>query len=208
MYEWGLGTGVGGWAWDGIGDQAGKVHWGQVMEHFECHASSSGHLQGLVGWRMDNWGFRGRQSGQWGHAIPQSAAPSPPSSHPAFSEYLVVGVAVVKSFAGHLDWVLALFLKFFLILTPAQSPCSALWEASNIEWEHIRLGAHLSYFTFTLYLCKHDIAVQIQPWASQKSGQVQESRAGMTALLLLAFPTPLTPPPPGLSFPFSLASQS
>lgn len=117
---------------------------------------------------------------------------------------------MVKSFAGLLDWVLALFLKSFPILTPAQSPRSTLWEASNIEWRYIRLGAHLSFFTFTLYLCKHDVAVQTQPLASEKSGQFQGSRVGKTVLLLLAFPTPPTPPrpPPGLSLPFSLASQS
>lgn len=41
---------------------------------------------------------------------------------------------------------------------------------------------HLAYtcpfFTFTLYLCTHGAVVQTQPWASEKSGQLQESRVG------------------------------
>lgn len=137
------------------------------------------------------------RSGYLQGSVARSAAPAlPPSCHPASAEYLVVGSGVVKSFAGLLDWVLALFLKSFPILTPAQSARSTLWEASNIEWRCIRLGAHLSFFTFTLYLCKRDVAVQTQPLASEKSGQFQESRVGKTALLLLAFPTPPTPPRP------------
>lgn len=66
---------------------------------------------------------------------------------------------------------------------------------------HIRLGTHLFLFTFTLYLCKHEAAVQTQTWASEKSGQFQESRIGMIVLLLLAFPTPPTPPDAHLDCP-------
>lgn len=47
----------------GMGAQAGKMNWSQIMVHFECHARNSGHLQGLVCWGLDNRDFRGRQRG-------------------------------------------------------------------------------------------------------------------------------------------------
>lgn len=78
---------------------------------------------------------------------------------------------------------------------------------------HIRLGTHLFLFTFTLYLCKHEAAMQTQTWASEKSGQFQESRIGMIHfcrwhfLLLPPHPTPtwiVLPPLLGLQVPANL----
>lgn len=91
---------------------------------------------------------------------------------------------MVKSFAGSLDGMLALFLTFFPILTPAHGPRLTLEEraahgappASDIEWAPLD-QAHTCPFSHSgSTLDKHDAAAQTQPWASQKSGRFQESR--------------------------------
>lgn len=90
-------------------------------------------------------------------------------------------------------------LLFFEVL-PHPNSCSAS-TLHFVGGQQHGMEVHWTWrtpvlFTFTLSLCKHDVAVQTQPLASEKSGQFQESRVGKTALLLLAFPTPPTPPHP------------